>query len=77
MTIFTRLKERKHEQKELSEFDKKLTHFDEKDDRERDEEIFNHKERLSNLEEGRFATDRNTIFSAIIQELKKKAEKKN
>lgn len=69
MTIFRRPKERIPEQKELA-------HFDEKHDRETDDEIFSRKERLSNLEEGKFATDRNTIFSAILQELKEKAKKK-
>ena len=70
MTIFTRFKERIPEQKELK-------YLDEKHDGETDDEIFDRKERLSNLEHGEFATaDRNTIFSAILQELKEKAKKK-
>jgi hypothetical protein len=76
MTISRRQKERISEQKELAHFDEELALFDEKHDRETDDEIFSRKERLSNLEEGKFATDRNTIFSAILQELKEKAKKK-
>ncbi|MCJ7768837.1 hypothetical protein MUP79_10650 [Candidatus Bathyarchaeota archaeon] len=59
-------------QKELSHYDEQL-----KEDSERiEDEIFNRKERLSNLENGRFMAEKNTIFSAILQELKKKAKKK-
>jgi hypothetical protein len=58
---------------------KEPSHYDEqlKEDSERiEDEIFNRKERLSNLENGRFMAEKNTIFSAILQELKKKAKKK-
>jgi hypothetical protein len=58
---------------------KEPSHYDEqlKEDSERiEDEIFNREERLSNLENGRFMAEKNTIFSAILQELKKKAKKK-
>jgi hypothetical protein len=69
VTIFPRFKERIPKQKELN-------HFDERQDGETDDEIFDRKERLSSLKDGKFAIDRNTIFSAILQELKEKAKKK-
>jgi len=71
MTIFTYPRKRETEQKELTHFDEQRDH-----DEEIADEIFDRKERLSNLGEGKFATESNTIFSAILQELKNRKEKK-
>lgn len=72
MTIFTLPRKREPEQKGLTHVDEQAREHDE----EMDDEIFNRKERLSNLEEGKFATKTNTIFSAILQELKNRKKKK-
>jgi hypothetical protein len=71
MTIFTHPRKREPGQKELTHFDEQAREHDE----EMDDEIFDRKERLSNLGEGKFATKSNTIFSAILQELKNRKEK--
>jgi|GEM_PF-3496623 hypothetical protein len=71
MTIFTHPKKRDPKQKELAHFVEQLREHDE----EMDDKIFNRKERLSNLEEGKFANGRDTIFSAILQELNKRKKK--
>jgi hypothetical protein len=37
-----------------------------------DDEIFNHQERLTSLRDRKFTSEKDTIFSAIFQELKKR-----
>jgi hypothetical protein len=71
MTIFTHPRKRESEQKELIHVDEQAREEDE----EMDNDVFDHKERLSNLEEGKFAAESNTIFSAILQELKNRKKK--
>jgi hypothetical protein len=71
MTIFTNPRKREPEQKELTHFDEQAREHDE----EMADEIFDRKERLSNLGEGKFAVRSDTIFSAILQELKNRKEK--
>ena len=41
-----------------------------------EDDVFNLKERLASLRDGKFIAEKDTIFSAIFQELKRKEERK-
>ncbi len=71
MTMFANHRKREAEQKELTCFDEQAR----EDDEEMNDEIFDRRKRLSNLGEGRFTTESDTIFSAILQELKNRKKK--
>jgi hypothetical protein len=71
MTIFAHPRKGNPKQKELTQVDEAR-----ESDEGMDDDVFNHNERLSNLEEGRFATKTDTIFSAILQELKNRKSKR-
>jgi hypothetical protein len=62
----------KSAQKDLVQFAENLRQCPEQTE----DDVFNRKERLANLRDGKFTAEKDTIFSAIFQELKRKEEKK-